>query len=573
MTTSMIPEKAPPGATDQDSKHSEGLVLRYTLHDLPTAQHKAGLAGLLLMLESMRRRKIAPIPEVVEVSAHGASIKVTAESLQSVFDDYYDGANIEIALKNKRAGEEPLREDESETIDEDGKSKIEKRFIYEIIQPKAAFLSALNGDQVAWTKLYREVMWNILRGRPATQIPYKTRLEGVQQNESEKLWQALEKSQAKKKGPSLMPIASSIFIGAQAESAEKIGFQGIPEENLLLHFWPLASRIFCPATVDLDGKTNDVGFVLVIPEPLDLQYFCENCLEMLASLGPELSGYRPSAARIDVPAEGGLEYLGALARHRADGSFRFSVSAVESYHLEKVGNNVQMHGMQRIEASRQILDRYERFKQNFRNGLFKVQHLANLLADAPWYRGFISVMAFMPAKFFIQKTGETPGKLSFFGRDAWYAFSLLQPNNPTKGGQPMSEEMKDELLAQRVYEVVRTYVMSRTEDKSGITYDSFKENRDENGYVKTPESYRDAKEKVCMDAFLAIRGRTEQDFVEYFAGTLCSVPQNLKKDRYVEISNALFTEWEKVKTLSLLALSAVSWSFKPITSTSTFKED
>jgi hypothetical protein len=32
------------------------VTLHYHLSDLPTAQHKAGLAGLLLLIESMRQR-------------------------------------------------------------------------------------------------------------------------------------------------------------------------------------------------------------------------------------------------------------------------------------------------------------------------------------------------------------------------------------------------------------------------------------------------------------------------------------------------------------------------------------
>jgi len=73
--------------------------------------------------------------------------------------------------------------------------------------------------------------------------------------------------------------------------------------------------------------------------------------------------------------------------------------------------------------------------------------------------------------------------------------------------------------------------------------------------------YIEANNKVCMDAFLAIRGRKNQrEFINYFTGTICSVPQFLDNEQYRELSVALLDpeQWESLKSLSLLALSAVS---------------
>lgn len=75
-----------------------------------------------------------------------------------------------------------------------------------------------------------------------------------------------------------------------------------------------------------------------------------------------------------------------------------------------------------------------------------------------------------------------------------------------------------------------------------------------------PPEYIEARQKICMDAFLAMRSRRDQEFIEYFTGTICSVPQFLPSDDYVFVSQALLEEdgWERVKTLSMLALSAHS---------------
>ena len=74
-----------------------------------------------------------------------------------------------------------------------------------------------------------------------------------------------------------------------------------------------------------------------------------------------------------------------------------------------------------------------------------------------------------------------------------------------------------------------------------------------------PQEYREAREKVCSDAFLAMRGRRDQEFVEYFTGTICSVPQYLSQEEYIAVARALMTDWERIKILSMLALSAHSY--------------
>jgi CRISPR-associated protein Cmx8 len=79
--------------------------------------------------------------------------------------------------------------------------------------------------------------------------------------------------------------------------------------------------------------------------------------------------------------------------------------------------------------------------------------------------------------------------------------------------------------------------------------------------AKKPEykKYSEMKAKVARSAFLDVRSRTEQwDFIKYFTGTLCSVPQYMGTDSYVQLAKDLYdeNEYEKVRTLTLLALSA-----------------
>jgi len=121
-------------------------------------------------------------------------------------------------------------------------------------------------------------------------------------------------------------------------------------------------------------------------------------------------------------------------------------------------------------------------------------------------------------------------------------------------------------VADRLYKLVRGYVMTRTERKCGIAWDSFKDRKTRDPQtgaerLDVPQKYRDARESVCTEAFLRIRScRSRQDFVDYFTGTICSVPQFLPKEEYEQVSALLLDgeRWEDLKALAMLALSGLS---------------
>jgi CRISPR-associated protein Cmx8 len=117
----------------------------------------------------------------------------------------------------------------------------------------------------------------------------------------------------------------------------------------------------------------------------------------------------------------------------------------------------------------------------------------------------------------------------------------------------------------RIYRLVQSYVMTRTERKCGIAWESFKDRKvkDEHGSerVDVPPEYRKQRESVCTGAFLRIRAcRSRQDFIDYFTGTICSVPQYVPRAEFEQISTTLLDaeNWEDVKALVMLALSGLS---------------
>lgn len=121
----------------------------------------------------------------------------------------------------------------------------------------------------------------------------------------------------------------------------------------------------------------------------------------------------------------------------------------------------------------------------------------------------------------------------------------------------MSTDAKE--LEKRIHQMVAAYVYRKTEARSNIKWEDIKDHLKGEGDGRVAQ-YREAREKVCSNAFLAIRSRkSREDFTTYFTGTICSVPQYLPESEYQKVSKALLgDEWEDVKSLSLMALSGLS---------------
>ena len=117
--------------------------------------------------------------------------------------------------------------------------------------------------------------------------------------------------------------------------------------------------------------------------------------------------------------------------------------------------------------------------------------------------------------------------------------------------------IRDDVLARRIYQIIREYVFYKTDARSSVKYKDLP--RNEKNHVQYDSRYREAREKVTSDAFLAMRSRRAEDFVEYFTGTICSVPHFVQEPEYLDLTHALIQTPDIVKNLSMLALSAHSY--------------
>jgi CRISPR-associated protein Cmx8 len=339
----MAKAKSPPKPKGEPNSQIE-IVVKYDLFDLPTAFHKAGLAGLVLLIESLKARHVLTEAEAKhEMAPTSVTVTFTNDLVQKLMDDIYDAKVVEVSVKSKWPGADLKRE---ETVEEeiDGKKVKSKRYIYDQVQPKGSFFdNVFDAEKEIWRKLWRDMLWNITRGRPTTRIPFNERADGKPCGEGEAIWTDLlnvEKARGKN-GFYTAELSSALFPGAQAVNAEGIAFEGRAEENLLLHFWTFVALLFVPNIVDTDGSSDFVGYTLAVPEVGDLVDFTEHYPRILDALKPAPRGYRPAGAIIDIAAEGGLSFLNSLAEVSGlkveDSKLKYSIRSVEYLHLVKAG--------------------------------------------------------------------------------------------------------------------------------------------------------------------------------------------------------------------------------------------
>ncbi len=520
------------------------LKLHWDLHELPSSQHRAGLAGLALCVGFLKRKPDRKgVCDIESIDEHGLTLLVNRLGMQSLFDDIYDATIEETRSKSKWAGSEPKRIDEVEIHDEkSGKSKTEKRFVYDKVVPAGALLGdwdgAAPGAPKLWLKLWQDLVWSTLRGVPATRDPFNARAEARKVDDGGSAWDDLSS-----KPNATVDLPSTYYLGAQAKSAENVPFADINRSRFLLHFWSVVVAIYIPAVLQRDGKREFVGYALAIPDVAILSEFVEAWERVARGRGCEAAGYVPRDAVIDLAAEAGLDVVRrsneVIASKQGSSSTRCWLTAVDVFHVEKDGNNVRTRSVSRVVPQRRQDDEYARVRSaGYWSPVFRRQRIGNVLDGKLWWAGFARLCSTTAEEMTI---GHAP-----FQHDCKAAFTEIEMKQDVADA--------DQTLEHLIFRRVQAYVLGKTERKYDLSWSKAK------GNPGLEKDYREKREKVSREAFLAVRSRTGADFVAYFTSTICSVPQHASEEKFLEIARALMDpkEAETVRSLTLLALSAVA---------------
>jgi CRISPR-associated protein Cmx8 len=171
------------------------VELDYNLAELPSSQHRAGLAGLVLMVQWLKRQgPHKGICGVTRLDERGATLRINQEGLAALFDEVY-AASIEEKENDKPDPKKKLIREVKREVAKRGKTEEKTFYIYPVYVPKASFVAdcdpSANGLHGIWVKLWRDMYFTIIRGRDRQRIPFKSRAEGKPTNDAEQIWEAL----------------------------------------------------------------------------------------------------------------------------------------------------------------------------------------------------------------------------------------------------------------------------------------------------------------------------------------------------------------------------------------------
>lgn len=544
------------------------LALDYHLAELPSSQHRAGLAGLVCIIRWLERQpdfkeKVAngAIGRLTRLDDLGATLELNQAGVEALFDEIYAASTEEQErpqlLKNRNKEViPPLREVEREITDQKGKTKTKTTYVYPVVVPAGSFLAdpsydkSVEGKNGLWIKLWRDMVWSILRGVPATRKPFEARAEGIYSDDAISVWQQLTQSE-----DYTVDLPSTYFLGAQASNAENVPFKDRARFQFLLHFWLFAAQIYVPAVTDNEGKRNFVGYALAIPDVAKLEWFCDQLPEVLSERSVEKSGYRPRDAIVDLAVASALDMMkrlrDRLQQTTGEQLAEDMVFGIDVIHTEKQGNNVRVLSSTRLDPEESMLDEYAQIRDWFWSPLFRRQCLLNLVNHQPWYTNFDRLLCTLPYERSIEDR--------YFQRDVREKLKALSDEAKSMDETTATEKSSDiEVL---VFRLVSNYVTRKLKSKYDLEWKAEWKGlkNDELNLKPDYKKYSEMKSKIAKSAFLDIRSRTEQtDFINYFVSSLCSVPQHMRSESFVELTQALYQETDKIRTLTLLALSANS---------------
>jgi CRISPR-associated protein Cmx8 len=386
------------------------------------------------------------------------------------------------------------------------------------------------------------MVWNIVRGVPATRNPFvEDRWEKGYTKDSDE-WKNLQKPE-KSTGQT-----GQYFLGAAAINAENVPTKDLTKYQFLLHFWEFVSQVYCPMVSDSEGKPEQAGYAIAVPDVANLLQFCEefpDALQLRQNDPWPRRRFLPREAVIDVPEESALDLLrllkdqvGRKGKHLSD-----LVLGAEIIHAEKVGTSgVKIRSIGYVEAIESTIDRYSYLQRLYWCHWFRKQRLLNLLRsqpdpdnpdipkEMPAWMEFDALLSRVPRRWLQD---------SAFSHDARMLFEHEVKVKTMK-------EVRE--YAQIVYKVCQGYVIGKLASKYDLVWEQCK------GKPQKEKEYNEKKNKIVNEAFLAVRSRTEQKaFIDYFVSSLYPW---VKESEFAKFAEDLYTKTDEIRALTLLALSS-----------------
>lgn len=547
------------------------VTLDYQLHQLPSSQHRAGLAGSILKIQWLQQQEtfkdsVDTVCKVIHVDSDKATLQFNLAGLTALFRSHYSASFVEREqLKPRTKGSQNFRIIQREIYDVDtDRSTLTDIYIYQDIVPQGhlvqSFDPTANNSQI-WTKLWQEATWGILRPGDRQRIPFKAMVSGSDPPEIARIWKLLlDRPDAD------VPLSSTYMLGVQSTNNEGMPMGDRARFFFLLHFWSYVAQIYQPIHVDAKEKVTLHGYAISIPDIRNLALFCQHFPIILQQRSTKVKWRKPEEAIVHHPIEAGLRLIRSihtyLGRNTSNLDTDDLIFGIDVLHLYRKKHEAQILSIKNYLLAKDTIEEFIKIDSMTFNSTFRIQYWQNLICNRPRITGFDTLLQNLPF-------AETIGN-RWFCRDFRTLFHpQLDPMKPEETdaeeaeSQPDREELsvlKEISLEILILRLLKNYTRHKLNHQFGIEWNKAWSSQKPDIRNQDPgyQAYKHRKELVLKDLHIDFRRhRHPNEFLAYFAAKFTGIYQYLSTQEYLLLAKQIQTQPERIQILCLLALPAI----------------
>lgn len=551
------------------------VTLKYTLSQLPSSQHRAGLAGLILFIRWLQEQPefkslVDAELRVTDLDVDTVTVQFNLAGFTALMKAHFSAAFEERERSKKRANSKQKFQTIKRKVPnpDTGKTKLTTFYIYTDIVPQGDLVRSFepaNSQNLVWTKLWQEVTWAVLRPRDKQRLPFQAMVKGEVPSEIEKIWNLLQD-----KPDSKVPLSSTYMLGVQKKNNDGVAFTDLAKDRFLLNFWSYVARIYLPLKINAKGEPKLHGYAIAIPDVCNLTAFYQHFPSILRQRDTKEQWGKPRSAIVRNLEETGLDSLGSiytyLSKLKTELNIEELLFGVNVFHIvrpqDKPQSKPQILSIQRYLPDKNAITEFAQLQDKLYNPLFRQQYWHNLIRDRPRIEGFYNILRELPA-------AETI-KNNSFCRDFRSVFNpQSNPMEPEEVDKITSEdtnkpdetsqetETKEISIESLLLRLLQTYARHQLERRFKLKWDENwkKQNKEELKQNKAYQNYKEKRKQIIIDLHHDFRRpRQAHEFLAYFAAKFTDVYQYITTEEYLLLAKLIQTEPEQIRVLCLLAL-------------------
>lgn len=559
------------------AQNKELVTLNYVPSQLPSSQHRAGLAGLVLMIRWLKQQPDFQLLagtelRIIDLDSDSVTVQLNQAGFNALMKTHFSAAFEERECEKKRTNSKQ----EFKTIKREvrnldtGKSKQATLYIYTDIVPQGDLLKSFepaNSKNLVWTKLWQEVTWKVLRPRDNQRLPFKAMANDTEPSKIETIWNLLQD-----KPDSKVPLSSTHMLGAQAKNNEGVKFSDVAKNKFLLNFWSYVLQMYLPEKIDFKGKPELHGYAIAIPDVRHLTAFCQNFPAILRKRGTREQWGKPRSAIIRNLEEAGLDSLGSIHTYLSQLKLELNIEkllfGMDVFHIvrpqDKPQSKPQMLSIRRYLPNKEAIAEVTRLQYKLYSPLFRQQYWHNLIRGRPRIEGFYNLLRDLP-------TNETI-KNNLFCRDFRLIFhpqssimereeteeiTLKRVKKSSDNNKFEPIESKDISIESLLLRLLKTYTRHQLEHRFRLKWNENWNNikTEELKKVAAYQDYKKKRQQIVVDLHHDLcRPRAVHEFLAYFAAKFTDIYQYITTEEYLLLAKMIQTEPEQIRILCLLAL-------------------